>query len=135
MNRINPLYLALLLLFVLLMLVFKLENAKSELSEAKEEYKATAALVSELSGLKKVYADKKKVKKELVRVLNNPLLKKLDMQQHTTGSAMRIDIKSIDAKALNYLMGKVLNNSYNITALTIKRLSDEKASLQMEIKW
>ncbi len=135
MNRINPLYLALLLVVVLLMLVFKVSNAKDELLEVKREYKSTLALVDELTALKKVYTDKNKVQKELKRVLNNSMMKNAQVQQHTTKRAMSLSSKSMDIKALNYLMGKILNSSYNITSLTIKKLSDEKVSLQMEITW
>ncbi len=135
MNRINPLYLALLLVAILLMVIFKLSSAKSELLEAKEEYKSTLALVDELSALKKVYADKNKIKRDLKRVLGNSVLKNAQIEQHATKSSITISSKSMDIKALNYLMGKILNSSYNITSLSIKKLSDEKVSLQMEIKW
>ncbi len=135
MNRINPLYLALLLVVIVLMVVFKLSNAKSELLEAKEEYKTTLALVDELSALKKVYADKNRIKKDLKKVLANGVLKNAQIEQHATKSSITLSSKSIDMKALNYLMGKILNSSYNITSLSLKKLSDEKVSLQMEIKW
>ncbi len=135
MNRINPLYLALLLVVVLLMVMFKLSGAKSELLQAKEEYKDTATLVKELSTLKAVYTDKSKISRDMKRLLGNTVLKNAQIQEHTTKSGISISSQSIDAKALNYLMGKILNSSYNITSLSIKKLSDEKASVQMEIKW
>ena len=48
---------------ILSMFVLKLGSAKSELVEAKESYAQTIKLSNELSGLKEVYADKKKVEK------------------------------------------------------------------------
>jgi hypothetical protein len=41
----------------------------------------------------------------------------------------------MDKNTLNLLMGKILNASFNITSMQIKKLSDDKVSLDMEIKW
>jgi hypothetical protein len=41
----------------------------------------------------------------------------------------------MNLKALNTLLGKVLNATFYISELKIKRLSEKSASLKMEIKW
>ncbi len=135
MNRINPLYVAFLLVVVLLVLLVQLHNAKDDYQAAKEEYKEVAALTQQLQGLKKVYADTKKIKRDLHRIFNNNLLKSANFKLHETKNALQVSTQSIDVKGLNYVMGKILNGAYNIRSLTIKKLSGEKASMQMEIKW
>lgn len=61
MNRINPLYLGAFLIVVLVFATFKLGGAKSELADAKEAYKQSSKLSTQLSTLKKVYSKKVKL--------------------------------------------------------------------------
>ncbi|PHS56725.1 MAG: hypothetical protein COB17_08450 [Sulfurimonas sp.] len=135
MNQINPIYLGLFLVVVLFLSVFKLDSQRISLNEERQNLKVTQKLVNELVALKDVYANKIKIKKELQRILNNPVLKASEIVKFFTNSSVKINSKSMDFNALNKLMGKILNASYNITSLKIKRLSDTKVSLSMVIKW
>jgi biopolymer transport protein ExbD len=135
MNQVNPLHIVALLIVIITFLFFKLSGVKDELREAKSSYKDSEKLAVELSGLKDVYADKKRVKRSLDRILSVSSLKSANLDIKRDRSFIRISSKSMDIRALNYLMGKILNGSYNIVKLKIKRLSDEKASLNLEIKW
>jgi len=135
MNRINPLHLGLLLIVILIFVIFKLNNAKVELLEAKESYKETLIVATELKDLKKVYADKKKLKKSLQRILQLSSLRSAKIVKTSKKTYMILSSKSIDKKALNTLMAKILNANFNLNSLKIKQLSEQKASLYMEIKW
>jgi hypothetical protein len=122
-------------LLLLGFLALKLSNAKSELVEAKASYQETAKLSTALSGLKDVYADKDKVKKSVERILKTPSLASANIEQKQTKSGLSLNSQSIDITALNSVMGKFLNASFNIATLKIKKLSPTKASLYMEITW
>jgi len=135
MNNVNPLHIGALLTVVILFLFFKFSGVKEELIEAKSDFKESEKLAVEVSSLKSVYANKTKTKKALERVLANRTLKTADLSVKHSKSGVKISAKSIDTSSLNYLMGKVLNGSYNITLLKIKKLSETKASIEMEIKW
>ncbi len=135
MNRINPLYIGVLLVLVLGFMMLKLGEVKEEYLEAKESYKETLKIANELSGLKSVYANKTITKKSLQKILRNVTLKASKIQSKSKKSGMSISAKSMDMKALNYLMGKLLNGTYQIETFKIKQLSETKASLDMEIKW
>ena len=135
MNRVNPLYLGLLLLVILALSVFKLNSAKQELKDVKISYKQTSKIANELTSLKLVYNDKKKLEKSLTRVFKQNVLKGVEIQTSYKKNNVKINAKSIDKKALDFLMGKILNSTYNVVSLDIKKLSEEKASLKMEIKW
>ena len=135
MNQINPIYLALLLIVLLALSVFKLNDQRIKFDEAKQEYRSTQELASKLKDLKDAYSNSSKIKKELNRILNNPALKSSKMVKTFKKSSLKLSSESMDLNALNKLMGKVLNASYNITSLKIKKLSDTKASFAMEIKW
>ena len=135
MNQINPLHLGLLLIVVLVFITFKLNGVKAELLEVKESYKETLVVATELKELKKVYADRKKLTKALQRILQLSSLRLSNIVKTSKKSQMIISSKSMDKKALNILMTKILNANFNIKSLKIKQLNEKKASLYMEIKW
>ena len=135
MNRINPLYIGALLLVLLIMSIYLLNSAKNTLVEVKEDFKQTQKIADELSGLKKAYGDKKSAKKELRRLLAQSTLRDADIKADYKNSGVKISSKSMDKKALDFLMGKLLNSAYDIRKMDIKRLSEQKADLELEIRW
>jgi len=135
MNRVNPIHIAILLIVVLGFFVMKLGSAKEELSQTKTLYQETLQLSTQLKGLSDVYSDKNGVKKSLGKILKHKSLRSCDIKKKTTNSSMLISSESINKPALNLLVGKLLNGSYHISSFKIKRLSDDKASFKMEIKW
>ncbi len=135
MNQINPLHIGALLVALIAFLLFTLSSAKTEMAEEKTLYETSQKLAIELSSLKDVYADKKKTKRAIERILSQSSLKTAALDVKREKSSVKISSKSIGTQALNTLMGKILNGSYNITEIQIKKLSETKASLKMEIKW
>jgi len=135
MNRVNPLHIAILLVVVLGFMLFKLTKATDEYHESKDSYKQTLTLANELSGLKKVYADKNKIKKDLQKILRHSSLRSASIEKTLKKNNMTITSQSIDMTGLNFLLGKVLNATYQINTLKVKQLSETKASLFLEIKW
>jgi len=134
MNRVNPLHLGVLLLVILALSVFSLNSAKQELKDVKLSYKETSKIANELRSLKSVY-NNKSLEKSLKRLLKNNILKGVEIDARFKRNNVKISTKSIDKNGLNFLMGKILNSTYNVVSLDIKKLSEEKASLKMEIKW
>lgn len=126
MNRINPIYTLALLVVILIFGTYKLGSSKSELKEAKEEYKTTQSVVDEMGGLKETYSTQKKLKS---------LLKSLKVDKKFKKSSVTLSSESMDVNSLNSLVGKIVNGAYNIDSMQIKKLSDDRASFQMEIKW
>ena len=135
MNRINPLHIGALLIVILAFFIFKLGKAKEELHDANILYKETLTLSTELVGLREVYGDKNSIKKSINRILHQSSLRSANIVKKVTSTGLKISSESMDRRALNSLMGKMLNGSYNIASLKIKRLSDKTASLKMEIRW
>ena len=126
MNRINPLYVIILLVMVLIFAFVKLSSVKASMKVAQSEYASTLTLANELSGLKEAYTDEKALKK---------LLRTLHVEKKFTNSSVKLSSKSLNINELNRVMGKLLNGSYNISAMKIKKLSDDAVNFEMEIKW
>jgi len=135
MNRINPLYVGLLLILFVVFLAFRLGSIKSDLVEAKEEYAKISKLAVNLSALKSTYADRKKLTNSLRRILALSAVRQANIIKNEKKSNVKLSSQSMDKKALNVLMGKLLNSSYNITSMKIKKLSKDRVSFKMEIKW
>ena len=135
MNRLNPIYIGMFLLLLLIFFFFKLDDAKNELANKREIFLQTKKLSTDLNELKKTYANKIKTEKSLQRILKINSLKSANIELKKSKAGVSISSQNININALNSLMNKLLNTSYNITLLKIKRLSDTKATLEMEIKW
>ena len=135
MNSINPLHIILLLVVVLMFSISKLHNKQDELQEVQKSFNATKKVALELNALKNVYGSKNVVKRSVERILNSRILSKLEIEKRYKKSSVSIKINSIGLVELNNIMGKFLNSSLNLSTFKIKKLSDKKASLEMEIKW
>lgn len=135
MNQINPLHIGGLLIVLIAFLLFSLSGVKEELSEAKSEFLVSKTLAIDLHKLKSVYANKKKIRSNINRILSQSSIKATKLSVKREKKFIKISAKNIDTLALNTLMGKILNDSFNISMLKIKKLSETKASLEMEIKW
>lgn len=135
MNQVNPLHIAILLLTVLIFLSVQLGQKKEALIESNKAYEETLALADQLTSLKQIYTDKKRVKKSLFRVLKQPSLKSAKIEQKVTKSGIVFNSKALTKIQLNSLMGKIMNGAYNVTSLKIKKTSSDKVSFMMEIQW
>jgi len=135
MNRINPLYIGALLVVFFILSIYLQKAAENELLEVKESYKQTQKIADELSGLKKAYANKEQSERSLKRLLSQSVLKSANFTTKYKKSSVELSSSSIDKKALNFLMGKLLNSTYDIRKMKIKRLSEQKAALELEIRW
>lgn len=135
MKTINPLHLLSLLFVIFIFILFQLSEAKKDLFQAKQSHKETLSLATSLNNLNKVYSDKKAVRRSIATVLKQNSLRSANIKQSIGKSSITMSSKSMDKVALNSFMSKILNGSYNVHAFKIKKLSENRASLWMEIKW
>lgn len=135
MNRINPIHIIILLIVLLAFMIFKLGSARAELAEEKESYAKTVVLAQKIKGLKSSYFDKAKVQKEINKLLRRSTLRAANIEKKVTHSSMMLTSENMNIRSLNYLLGKILNGTYVVSELKIKRLSDKTAAMRLEIKW
>ncbi len=135
MNRINPIHIAALLIALLLFVMLKLNAAREDLADTKESYAQTLVLAQKIKGLKSSYFNKTKVLKSINMILRNSTVRSANITKKVTNSSVLLTSEDMNIRSLNFLMGKILNGAYVISDLKIKRLSDKKASLRLEIKW
>lgn len=135
MNQINPIHILAFLIVVLFLLFVKLGQTNNALQTEQNAYDKTSALVTKLKALQNIYDAKAQTKKALERILRQPMLVSADVEQKTRGDLTVLTLKSIDKRALDFLMSKILNAPFNITQLDIERVSDEKANVTLELQW
>jgi len=135
MNRINPIYILAFLLVVFLILIYKLDNAKNNLEETQASFKSTENLAIKLSSLKNTYANKQNIKKSLQKILKHSSLKSANIVTKFRSTSLLITAKNIDKNSLNQLISKLINKSFIINKLKIRKINSSSAELSMEIKW
>ncbi len=135
MRVINPIYIGLLLISVLAIGIFSLNSAKSDLVETKKTFLETSKVAIELSELKKAYQKDQASQKNLKKILSQKILREAKLNAKFKKNYLSLQSKEMDKKALNFLMSKILNGTYNVTSMKIKKLNESKASFEMEIKW
>ena len=135
MRAINPMYIGLLLISILAVSIFSLNSAKSELIEAKTSFLETSKVANELSGLKKAYLKNSSSQKNLKKILTQKILKEAKLDVKFKKNSVFLESKEMNKRALNFLMTNILNGTYNVVSMKIKKLNESKASFEMEIRW
>jgi len=132
--KINPLYIGLLLIVLLLIVIYELGSAKTQLRENKNTLVKIEAMAEEIDALKRTWDNPKASASSLERLLKAPQLKTANIQQTKKRGLILIKSKKADLKATNYLFAKLFNGAYIIQSFEIERLDDESLSFSVEIK-
>jgi hypothetical protein len=130
MKKLNPLYLLALLVVIVLFVAYKSNQAKEELKEANNQLKQTKDLALKLSGIKKAYDYSKTKESKLLRLVSS----KKNIKYQKNKDKFIIEGYGIDPIVVRNLISKILNDTYNITYLDIKKEA-KKIYFKVEIKW
>lgn len=133
MKNVHPLQITALLLTLLLFLSFQLHRSHEALQKSNEHLMQTKKVALQLAELQSLYNNHEHTKAALQKIVRQSSLRDAKLSVVFDKTSMKISAKKISRKALKSLMGKILNTSYNIKKLTIKRLSKTAVSLDMEI--
>jgi hypothetical protein len=132
-KQINPLYIALLLVAALLFVGVKLYQANDAHKTAQASLQQTETMAKRIVTLKKEWDDKRKSYASLQRLLKASLLRNSGVTLQKKSGRVLVSAKQLDKKALDYLMNKLLNGTYTVTKMKIKRLDTTQASFYAEV--
>ena len=135
MNKINPLHIAALLLVLLAFFMLKLSGVKTELAETKKLYTQTRTVAQDLAGLKKAYANKQNTQRSINRILKQPSLRSVNIEKKSTRKGLVLSAAKMDRIALNSFFSKILNGTFMIKGVQIKKIDENYASMRLEIQW
>ncbi|MDX1294949.1 MAG: hypothetical protein R3302_01695 [Sulfurimonadaceae bacterium] len=133
MKQINPLYIALLLIAALMFVTVKLYQANEINKEAAASLQQTETMAKRIVTLKKEWDNGKKSYASLQRLLKTPMLRNAGVTGNKKSDSIQISAKQLDKKSLDYLMNKLLNGTYTVKALKIKRIDATTASFYAEV--
>lgn len=134
MRQINPLYISLLFVVVLLLVFIKLHNAKEDQNRAKSDLVKTEMMAKRIVALKRNWDDGKARERALEKVLKASVLRNAGLIKKRKGKIITVTTKKVDAKAVEFLLNKLLNGTYAIRNIQLRRLNNEYASMRMEIE-
>lgn len=134
MKKINPFYIIILLIVILVVVMFNLMHVKDELHEAQNSFDKTKAMVHEIVDLRQSWDNKKYTKNSIRRILKSSVLRNAGIVQKDRRGVIVLHGGSMNSKSASYLITRLLNESFTIKSMKIRRLSKERASLDVEIK-
>ncbi len=134
MKQINPLYIILLLVVILFVVLFKLMQTKAELHEVHNSFYENKEMVHDIVNLRQSWDNQKATKNTLTRILKSSQLRNVGVVQRVKRDQIELHSSSLDAKSASYLINRLLNETFVIKSMKIRRISKEHASLDVEIR-
>lgn len=133
MKRLNPLYLLAFAIVLAAYAAFSVHKERLRLETLRNEYAAAKDLARKLRSIQNAYGVKKKV--YLLRSLraNRSLYSKLKVKEKK--KSLKIESAALPLKDANFLLAKVLNGTYALTALTFTKKDEEHIAVSLELKW
>ncbi len=131
--KINPLYLALLLVLALVFSIYQLSQAKEQLHESKRALIKIESMAEDIVALKRAWDDPKVDRSNINRLLRSPQLKSANIQTIKKRGLLILKSKKANLKATNYFFVKLFNGAYTLKTFNIKRLDTENVSFEVEI--
>ncbi len=133
MNQINPLYLMALLMTILIFAGYQLEQAKEKQQQLHEKLSVIHQMGERTAVLKAHWENRSETQKRLQQLLNTTELYQSGIEVDFKAAAVSLSAKSANTSAVEYLINKVLNGTYTVTKLELKRLDGAHASLKLEL--
>ena len=132
--KINPLYIALLLVMALLFSLYQLDIAKQQLRDSKTSLIKVEEMAQEIDALKQAWDNPKTANTALNRILKSPQLKTANIQKTKKRGLIILTSKKANLKATNYFFVKLFNGAFILQKFNVKRLDNETVSFSVEIK-
>ncbi len=133
MKQINPLYIALLLIAALVVVTLKLDRAQELQKQSVAALQESESTAKRIVALQKEWDDGKASRAKFDRILDAAPLRGIDFNRQNKADRIIISAETIEKRAADYLLNKLLNGAFVIKSLKLRRLDDRQASLQLEV--
>lgn len=135
MRQVNPLHVLLLLTVFILFLFYQLQETQATFHDAKEQLAKTKDVAYQLNALKKEYANKEYVVRTITRLLHQSILKSATITKEQKSDVIVLHAKKLSKRQLQRVLTKILNSTYKIKALHIKRVDEKSVDVDVEVGW
>lgn len=128
MNRLNPLYIILLLLTIVFISFFSLSNEKSLYLEKVKETKMIEEKALEYKAMTSYWRNENFINKTVDEILKSSMFKNEQIIKTSSKDSIKIKIESSNPQVLDNFLNRVLNKQ-----LIIKNLELDKNYINLEI--
>ncbi len=132
-RQIKPMYMIMLLATLFAVVLVKLNTTRQEhqrLMAELAELKQTALHIDEH---RKVWKEGPDIQQDVERLLKHPKLRGTDLKVTGKQGSLKVVSEGLGSEHLDYVLNKLLNGPYAITALDIRKKSHVSASLLVEV--
>lgn len=109
-------------------------SAKTALHEAENHFQKTKEMVHKVVELRQNWDSQKRTKNSLGRILKSSLLSHAGIVRRDKRSLIELHSSSIDSSSAGYLVSRLLNETFVLKSIKIRRLNKEHVSFYAEIK-
>lgn len=120
MNRLNPIYIIVLLVVLSLVSFMLLDEKKKEFNSSVKDVQALKLLGNEYRVLKTNWRSKRSIENRLNSILNNSSFRNVSISKSFERKKFLVSAKTNNARTLNNLLNKILNEKFLIRKLEIK---------------
>jgi hypothetical protein len=132
-TRVNPLYLLLLAVTLIGVMGYRVHLAQLEQRQLSQSLQETRAMGVKIRQLKTVWFDGDQTRKRLDGLLKSAPLRSEAITMTRHRSHITLTAARIGAQKLDHLTGKLLNGTYEVRKMNIRRLDDTHASITVEV--
>ncbi len=132
MNKINPLYLLLFFVLVVLLMIYKVSETETQINEVIRQNAHFESDGKEISGLKNRWKDSDAVVKRIDTILSLKNFSSQISKRDKTKTGYKIVLEGLDNVTLDAFTNKLLNESIAIKSIEIERISETNATISVE---
>lgn len=123
MNKLNPLYILILIITIFIISFVKLNDIKKDYDVLNREATTFKQKAKSFKEYKQTWFNKKRVTKKIDNIIKSSTFKKEKILKTQTSNMIRVKIESLNPRILNKFLNRVLNEKLIIRKLDIKKTS------------
>lgn len=135
MNRINPIYITLLLGIILVVVIYQNHTIQQTITQKELSLHSLEQKAKEIATLKKYWGDKKIQRARVLQLLNTPFIKRFIKNQQKSGDRYRVLLHKIDALNADRIADKILNSFVKVGSFSIQKTSKTEISMEVEFRF
>ena len=135
MNRINPLYIALFLLFILALVIYQDHKIAKMVDQEQQRLHQIQDVAKKITTLKNYWGDKKIQRQRVLSLVNSPIIKPFIKTSQQNRDRYKLFLHNIDAKNADRIADKIFNSFVRIGSFKIDRQNRGKISMEVEFRY
>lgn len=133
MKNINPIYILVIVLSLLVYVYVDTFLTKKEIEKKSFESETLQTQISEITELKKEYGNAEKNKREFVRMFSSANMEKFVKSKEITNTAGTLFLQGIEERESKQFLQKLFNSNLKIKSCEIKKSTEYSLDIKAEV--